>query len=309
MANRILTKEDILEILEDFAVDQINHFKLLSGGSENSNYKIETDKGNFILTICEQKSMQEANRLAELLLHLKAHGFKTSTIVKTKEGLLNSTWKGKPIQLKAYLDGKIYDDFNEALLHFLGQEIAKLHQIPVPEYLPKTLGYGIEHFEKLKAFEKDSPFQAWLSEVKKIIAPYLKQGFRKSIIHSDIFDNNIIVNKEQTQGVIMDFEEAAHYYCLFDIGMAIIGTCTNKKRILLSKVNALLKGYQEISPLSAAEINALPAFIHYAGASMTFWRYQNFRYIEVDPKMHDHYLGLKSFADDALNIKAEDLQI
>ena len=307
MANRTMEKKDMLHILADFAIQQINQFKLLSGGSENSNYKIETDKGNFILTICEQKSMQEANRLGELLLHLKEHGFKTSTIVKTKSGLLNSTWQGKPIQLKEYLEGNISDDFEESLLFFLGKEIATLHQIPVPDYLPKSLGYGIEHFEKLNTVEKGTPFQVWLSEAEIIINPILKLGFRKSIIHGDIFDNNVLVNDEKSKGIIMDFEEATYYYCLFDLGMTIIGTCSNKKQIEIPKTKALLEGYQEVIPLSLLEQKALPTFIYYAGVAMTFWRYQNFRYIKPDPKMFDHYLGLKALADNALGIQMEDL--
>jgi hypothetical protein len=42
----------------------------------------------------------------------------------------------------------------------------------------------------------------------------------------------------------------------------------------------------------------MKAFTIYAGASMTFWRHQNFNYVKPNIKMSNHYLGLKVLVDD-----------
>jgi homoserine kinase type II len=308
--NANISQSEIKEILEAYPLTNINSSKLLTGGSENANYLIETENEKFVLTICQQKSAQESTLLAELLIHLNHHNFNTSKIVKTKSNELISIWNKKPVMLKEFLEGKVITNLNLPLLKFIGRELANLHLIKAPQGLPINLSYGMEHFSDLNNFEKDTPFQDWLSNVKQTISPWLDKDLPKALIHGDIFDNNIIVSKDETTACIMDFEEAAFYYRIFDIGMTIIGTCNDNKTIIIDKINALLEGYQEIIKLTKDEKDALPTFIFYAGAAMAFWRYKNFRYIKLDPNMIDNYLGLKHLAEvgktisiDSINFK------
>ena len=67
--------------------------------------------------------------------------------------------------------------------------------------------------------------------------------------------------------------------------------------INLEKAKYLLAGYQEEFELLDIEIKSLKAFTVYAGAAMTFWRHQHFNHIRPDPKLSDHYLGLKVLTD------------
>jgi homoserine kinase type II len=308
--NANISQSELKEILQAYPLASINGSKLLTGGSENANYLIETDNGKFVLTVCQQKSIQESSLLAELLIHLDQNNFNTSKIVKTKSNELISLWNKKPVMLKEFIEGKVITDLKLPLLEFIGKELARLHLIKAPHALPKKLSYGMEHFSDLNDFEKDTPFQHWLFSVEEAITPWLEKNLPKALIHGDIFDNNIIVSKDETTACIMDFEEAAFYYRIFDIGMTIIGTCNDNKTIIVNKINALLKGYQEVSMLTEDEQNALPSFIFYAGAAMAFWRYKNFRYVKLNPDMVDNYLGLKHLAEvgktisiDSINFK------
>ena len=94
----------------------------------------------------------------------------------------------------------------------------------------------------------------------------------------------------------MDFEEATYYYRIYDIGMAIVGLCSENEKINLKKVAALLKGYVQEIDLTEKEQNALQPFTVYAAAAMSFWRHQNFNYTKPTPGMEDHYLELKNIA-------------
>lgn len=111
------------------------------------------------------------------------------------------------------------------------------------------------------------------------------------------FCDNVIVNEYENALMIMDFEEAANYYRIFDIGMAIIGICRENKIVNLTKASHLLIGYALEIKLLDIEWNALQAFTVYAAAAMTFWRHSHFNYIQPDPKKANHYLGLKVLAD------------
>ena len=78
-------------------------------------------------------------------------------------------------------------------------------------------------------YAPESTFYKWLKEIQKYIESYISTDLPKALIHSDIFYNNIIVNKDSEKATIMDFEEACYYYRVFDIGMMIVGTCCRRR--------------------------------------------------------------------------------
>lgn len=294
----ILTKQEVTSIFEAYSSDSIISATILSGGSENTNYLVVTQNGKYVVSICEQKTKQAANNLAQLLIHLEEKGFQTSKIILTKNEEVISIWKGKPIMIKKFIDGKIVENMSSQLLELLGKELGKLHKIEVPEFLPNTLNYGKEQFIKVNQYAANSAFEAWLNQQLEKVSPHLTGDLPKALIHSDIFCDNVIVSEDEQSISIMDFEEAADYYRIFDIGMAIIGTCADGETINLNKACYLLKGYQPHIQLLDIEKEALQAFTIYAGTCMTFWRHQHFNFVKPDPKLANHYLGLKVLVDD-----------
>ena len=75
-----LTKKDVETILIPYGVKQITSFKILSGGSENTNYQVQTNSEKLVVTICELKTEKNATELAQLLEHLALNNFETSTL-------------------------------------------------------------------------------------------------------------------------------------------------------------------------------------------------------------------------------------
>jgi len=292
-----LDEQEIITALSQFNIHNIMSFELLHGGSENTNYLVKTGNRKYVLSICEQKTLEQTKHLADLLDHLEKNRFKTSKIVFTADQESAVSYKGKPIMVKEYLEGKIVQDLSPHALSLIGKELAKLHKIEAPDYLPKQLNYGKEHFPNAKKNVTDTAFNDWLEMVLAYVSPYLKLDLPRAFIHGDVYWDNVILSEDESSANIMDFEEAAYYYRVFDIGMTIIGICAEQKIINFEKAKHLLAGYQSEIQLSADEIRSLKAFTIYAGASMTFWRHQNFNYVKPDPKMFDHYLGLKVLVD------------
>lgn len=292
-----LDKDMIVGLAKQFNIEDVLSFSLLSGGSENTNYLIASESGTYVLTICEQKSRTETLNLCLLLEHLNNNGFLTSQIIRNKDKEAVILYKGKPVILKSYLEGTIVQDLSHDLLEQIGVQMGQLHHIDAPEYLPQKLGYGIECFDQIIHYAANSTFHKWLSRIKDQIRPYLTGTIPKSLIHSDIFYSNVIVQKEACKVHIMDFEEAAYYYRMFDVGMAIIGLCKEEQHINLEKVSHLLSGYVQEICLTQEEQQALQPFTVYAAAAMSFWRHRNFTYTYPTPGMENHYLELKNIAD------------
>ena len=293
-----LNEIEIREILAKFDIHNISSFELLSGGSENTNYLVKSENGKYVLCIFEQKTEKNAKDLAYLLKHLEINNFNTSKLMYNSDSESVIIWKDKPIIIKTFIEGKIRNDLSPHLLKLIGKELAKLHQINAPEYISDQLNYGKEQFVNVKKYSANSEFDIWLKNILEYIDPYLKLNLPKSIIHSDVFWDNVIIGENDNSVTIIDFEESVNYYRLFDVGMTIIGICGEEKFINMEKVKHLLEGYQSEVQLLEDEINSLKAFTIYAGASMTFWRHQNFNYVKPNSEMSNHYMKLKVLVDD-----------
>ena len=293
-----LNEIEIREILAKFDIHNISSFELLGGGSENTNYLVKSENGKYVLCIFEQKTEKNAKDLAHLLKHLEKNNFNTSKLMYNSDSEPVIIWKDKPIIIKTFIEGKIRNDLSPHLLKMIGKELAKLHQINAPEYISDQLNYGKEQFVNVKKYSANSEFDIWLKNILEYIDPYLKLNLPKSIIHSDVFWDNVIIGEDDNTATIIDFEESVNYYRLFDIGMTIIGICGEEKVINMEKTKHLLDGYQSEVQLLEEEINSLKAFTIYAGASMTFWRHQNFNYVKPNTKMSNHYMKLKVLVDD-----------
>jgi homoserine kinase type II len=306
--NKRLTDKSVLDILSPYGILSIDSFKLLSGGSENSNYLIKTPSGDYVITISEQKSLDDANELASLLEYLEANNFSSSKIVKTTAKEAITLWNSKPVMVKEYLDGDIVDDLSLPLLTSLGEQLAVLHLLPAPDYLPKTLSYGVEKYDEVKIYAPESDFFKWLKETQAYIESFISEELPYAMIHSDIFSDNIIVSKDRKMATIMDFEEATYYYRVFDLGMMIVGTCCDAGRVSLDKAKSLLSGYQKHITLTASEAKALQAFTAYGATATAFWRHQNFNYVNVDETMKDHYQAMQNIAIDVLKIPSDEFK-
>ena len=290
-------KDEIISISSRFNINNIDSFKILDGGLENSSYKITSKGKSYVLTICEQKSFKKAEELALLLEHLKQNNFYTSNVITNKNGSPILLWNNKPIMVKKYIEGKIEKKLSLNLLILIGEQIAKLHLVSPPSFLPDQVNYGKEKFEELKNYSNVSKFQTWLNKKIKYLKPFFEVDLKKSLIHSDIFYDNIIVSNDNLSVTIMDFEESAFYFRVYDIGMAIIGLCRDDLMINLGKVKSLLIGYNNINNLSDNELKSLKAFTIYAGVSMTFWRFVNFNYVKPNPLLSNHYIELKNLTN------------
>ena len=292
-----LAKHEIEAISANYAINNISSFNVLSGGSENTNYLINAENGKYVLTICEQKTEEKARELALLLEHLENHRFQTSKIIRNTNNEPLTLWNGRPIMIKEFIEGKILKSLPHHLMELAGRELGKLHKIEAPEFLPNQVNYGKEQFVNVEKYAANSLFDIWLKEILEYVSPYFASNLPKAFIHGDVFNDNVIISKDEGSVVIMDFEESAYYYRIFDIGMMIIGICGEGETVNLENARYILKGYQQEINLLDIELNALQAFTVYAGAAMTFWRHINFNYTKPDPELSNHYLGLKVLTD------------
>ena len=98
--------EDLDVLLERYEIGGLAALKGIAGGVENSNFFLETDRGQFILTLYEKRvSPDDLPFFIGLMDHLAARGVICPTPVHDREGRALQTLAGRPAAIVTFLTG------------------------------------------------------------------------------------------------------------------------------------------------------------------------------------------------------------
>ena len=283
-----LRHEDIEEISNYYGLSILD-FQPMAGGASNSNYLLSTQDEQLIVTVFDDKSFAHVSRLERLLRYLAVNGFSTTLIVPPdNERNPVMVYLNKPVLIKEYIPGDLCYSLERNMLIQVGGALGDLHQIPTPDFLPEEHAYGNQLFPSVVDENIDRVYEKWLSEQHEYLNRYLPIDLPQCLIHGDLFADNILFEGEELKAVI-DFEEACQYYRVFDLGMGIVGMCTDHGKVDLAKARAFIGGYQQVQNLEAGEILNLQHFAVYAAVATSYWRYWKFNIHAPDPdKAHLH---------------------
>lgn len=291
---------DLKKILAPYQIE-ISNFTPIKAGNANSNYYLQSKKDEFILTIAEESSLQEIKNLTSLLSWLKIHHFTTSEVEISLNGQTVTEYKKKPVLIKRWIHGEVKETFNEIQLESIGYLTGRLHQIPAPNYLPRQHSYGLQFFLTVVGKNIDIEYENWLTEQVKFFENNLPKNLPTGLIHGDIFFDNVLFENEVLKAMI-DFQEACHYYLVFDLGMSILGLCQNNEKIDLNKAKALIKGYEKIRSLVFLEKKSLPLFIRYAAVATSCWRFWKYNIYSSTPSLKYEYKKMVKIANNVSKI-------
>ena len=279
-----------------FGIGDITAFSVMVGGRENTSYCVETSSGKYVLTLWDQKSLTHATNLANLLVYLIDQGIRTSRVVVPPKEPIVLLHDEKPVMLKRYLDGDVTANLSGDLLVQLGEEMARLHEIPAPSYLPKSFPYGRRYFPELINSNLGHAYIDWLSEKNSYLQERIPQHQPMALIHGDVFFDNVIVQGDQLMAII-DFEEACHYYRGFDLGMAIVGACRDRQGISFEKAGRFIRGYEKETNIPSIERETLKTFAIYAAVATSFWRFRQYHLLRPEPQLSDEHVEMQTLAD------------
>ena len=188
----ILTQTEISFFAKVYGIGLVSNFEPLEGGSENSNYVLETMKGKYILTISEDVGLDQLSNLVHLYDHLNENQFPTSIIMRGLDGKSITDYKGKPAILKNFIKGTIVKNPSPQILFQIGVLAAKLHKIPLTKGIQDKFPYGISHFHQAQSWDINNSFINWLKKKAEFLANNLRTDLPKGLVHGDIFGDNLI---------------------------------------------------------------------------------------------------------------------
>ncbi len=287
-----LSPTELTRIVAQYPIGTSLKLEEIPVGFGNSNFKLTTTDGEFLLKICDEKDSVELNMQIALLQHLRQHAYPTAYPILTtdQKPLIHETFGS--VMLYPFLQGEEPLP-SPNILAQLGEALAKLHRIPPIAGLP-PFAMGISQMQPfLQEVENTEfathPFVALLKSQLEEIEPSLNASLPMGLLHGDLFLDNTLFDS-QKMVAILDFEEGCYDTLLIDVGMTIIGCCyTSDHRLNLKAVRRFLDAYNVVRPLTESEWKHLDCFVHYAALSIAFWRFRQFNIRRPDAHRANTY--------------------
>lgn len=263
--------------LSSLNLGQLQSIKGAAGGIENTNYFVDTDQGQYVLTLFERLSFEQLPFYLHLMKHLASHGIPVPDPVADSRGNILHRLKGKPAAVVNKLRGHSELAPTPAHCTALGDMLARMHLAgqDYPRQQPN-----------LRAL-------SWWNDTVPLVLPHLSAAQRslllgelayqnhiaesaaygslpRGAIHADLFRDNVMFENGELTG-FFDFYFAGYDTFLFDIGICLNDWCIDLASGALdtARADALLSAYQRVRPLTAQERTLLPA-MQRAGA-LRFW--------------------------------------
>ena len=269
-----INKYNLQKHVDQYKIGKLFYFKGIKEGIENTNYFFKTEKGNFVLTIFENKITERIKNknltfFIDLIKFLRIKNFPTPSILRgiNKKHLIN--FYNKPSVIVEFITGNNPKNINKNHCYELGKILSVLHKNSLKFKKKKKNNFSLNEWEILiykKLNLKKNHFLFLKNEIK-----FLKKNWPKNIpsgiIHGDLFPDNVFFKKNKINGII-DLSNACNDFFCYDLSICINAWCFNKK-IDLNKTRNLIKGYSFVRKLQKKEINYFPIFLR--ASSLRFY--------------------------------------
>ena len=305
-----VSSADLDLFLKDYDIGDLIEFEGISEGVENTNYKLKTEKGLFILTIYEDRvEEQDIPFFLEYMFYLSSNDINCPLPLKNGDNLFSEI-NGKPASLLTFLNGKSTLSVTDEQAYQLGLILGKMHNISTDLKINRKNPMSLGSFPKLidiasntaENFSKN--LNKVISEEYNRILSNWPEKLPSGIIHADLFPDNVLFNDNKISGVI-DFSFSCNDFLSYDLSICINAWCFRDGEFDISLSKNLLNGYQKNRELNKEELKQLPILC--SGSALRFlltrladWKVSNGDAM-VTPKNPDEFVKILDFHKDINN--------
>lgn len=281
-----VTLDDLRPWMAQFRLGKALAIKGISSGIENSNFFINTEAGEFVLTIFENLSFEQLPFYLRLMRHLADRGVLVPAPIANADGELVVALHGKPAAIVSKLEGESQMDPQPAHCAEVGAMLACMHlaakdfEIHQPNL--RALDWWHATTPKVMSFLTDSDQHLLRAEIHfqdSFASTAIYHALPKGPIHADLFRNNVMFVGERLTG-FFDFYFAGCDTWIFDVAVTVNDWCIDVETGVLDlpRVNALLNAYHAVRPFTSEEAVAWQPMLR--AAAFRFWL----------SRLYDYYL-------------------
>ena len=260
-----INKSDLENIFANYDIGKPIEILPISNGINNSNYKVITSNGNYLLTIIEDGSISSSdiNFITNLITELSKADIPTPKPVLNKEGCQVIEFAGKPLIITSFLEGGHIRNVKEfTATDKIGDILAKIHlasaNIDMNRKNPMAITDMISNIDKY--LEQANNFkQNCKKDIIKTANNILEnwpEDLPMGIIHADLFPDNILFNPDKTKITgVLDFYLSGRDFFAYDLAICINAWCFSCDNSNIKKAKLMLDAYQKHRHLQKAEID------------------------------------------------------
>lgn len=266
--------DELAGFLAGFDVGRLISLRGIEGGSENSNFFVDCEGGQFVLTLVERGPVAELAFFVALLDCLHEAGLPVPYAIADRRGKSLHSLKDRPALLQPRLPGRHVEQPDSEHCAAVGDMLGRLHRVTAACGLARASERGPAWMrtEASRLRAQTDPARAALLDDALIALERVcgnADALPTAIVHADLFRDNVLFDAHALTGLI-DFYNAATSWALYDLAICVndwclsAGGCPDPLR-----TEALLAAYAAHRPFTERERACWPDMLRVA--ALRFW--------------------------------------
>lgn len=269
-----LERHELEDFLAPYGLGRLRDFQGIAAGSENSNFFVSMERGEFVLTLIERGPSADLPFFIELLDVLHAADLPVPYALRTGSGEALRSLAEKPALLQPRLPGQHVQHPNAHHCQEVGTLLAHIHLATRERVLERQSDRGLDWMLSegpslaLQLPDEQLPLlRDALAEIHHLKARIL--ALPQANLHADLFRDNVLFDGNHLSGVI-DFYNACSGPMLYDLAIALNDWCSEADGSLdAHRAQALLGAYSALRHFTPAEAELWPMLLRVA--CVRFW--------------------------------------
>ncbi len=270
-----VSDEELEAFVAQYDIARVVSCKGIAEGIENSNYLLQTETGNYILTLYE-KRVEPADLpfFLGLMEHLAGRGVPCPTPLVGRDGEALRELAGRPAAIASFLNGVWPRRPRPDQCGQLGDAVARLHIAGSDFALSRPNALSVAAWRPLfescagRADEVAPGLAEEIAAELEVLERDWPRDLPAGVIHADLFPDNVFFLTNQLSGLI-DFYFACNDSFAYELAILLNAWCFEPDRQFnVTKARLMLAAYRRRRPFSEAELEALPLLTR--GAALRF---------------------------------------
>jgi homoserine kinase type II len=258
-----------------FGLGRLRDVVGIQEGVENSNFRLETEHGRYILTLYEKRTKREdLPFFLGLMDHLAARGVVCPLPVHAPDGRVLGELAGRPAAIVTFLNGAWPRQPTAVHCAGVGRALAVMHRAGEGFALRRTNALGPDGWSDLFArFAHDADaiapgMRTAIADELALLGAVWPRDLPAGVIHADLFPDNVFFVGDEVSGLI-DFYFACNDLYAYDVAVCLNAWCFDAGHTYdVAKGRALLAAYESVRPLTLHERVSMPTLCR--GAALRF---------------------------------------
>ena len=265
---------EIQLLMDRYNSGKITNIIRTVGGYANINYKVSTNKRDYLLKIHLNKKIEDIIPEIKILEYLKTKDIPSAYPIPDRENKFINALGNDNIVIYEFINGH-HPEVNIETTQQIAKVAASLNLLEVPTSFTQKNWVDIDFcktvIQKIPSAVYAQPdiFDYFIEQTNYLEEP-LSVKLPRGLVHGDLFPDNTMFKGNKLLA-ILDFEVICIENLLHELGTAIQGFCYVDNKLSEELLHTFLNEYQKYYKLKQIEKELLPAYMQWGAHCMIAW--------------------------------------